>query len=645
MKFLKLDIENFLTIGKATINLNNRGLLLIQGLNDDDSSAKSNGAGKSSLTDALSWVLYGKTARDVTGDDVVNHTAKKDCKVSVVIQDNEKLYEITRHRKHSEHKNSLLVNFFDGSCTVDLTKGTSSETQSIIEMIIGCSYDVFTSSIYAGQEKMPNLPAMTDRFLKTLIEEASGIEVLEQAYIVARDKLRCVSENALKIENQLNKLVEKANDRIGIIKSLNEKQEEFEVLRDKKIREKLSQGIVEKNKIDSVKETLVTLDLNEIELKELKSEIETELSEMSSYHEKLREAEKELLAKESNLTLANKETSNLANNINNLAKEIKNISATVGTPCSSCGKEICEHDIESAKEAKLKLAKEMKNDFERSREIWQNAKTEVDNAKAKVKEVERLLPDITKLTTALNSVNKDLKILSDHHEQIQSHKDNILRIKEEANAIKNEVNPYIEQIQNFKEEIENLKSEIKKLITEKKLIEKQVELAEKAVLVFGPSGVRSHILDTVTPYLNERTAQYLGVLSDGNITAQWTTLTKTSKGELKEKFAIIVKNNKGANSFDGLSGGEKRKVRLATCMALQDLVASRATKPIDLFIADEIDDALDGAGIERLMTVLNQKARERGTVLVISHNDLKDEIDLVITVNKNGGSSTVSGDV
>jgi DNA repair exonuclease SbcCD ATPase subunit len=43
------------------------------------------------------------------------------------------------------------------------------------------------------------------------------------------------------------------------------------------------------------------------------------------------------------------------------------------------------------------------------------------------------------------------------------------------------------------------------------------------------------------------------------------------------------------------------------------------------------------------MTVLNDKAKERGTVIVISHSDLKDWIDDVITVTKDGGYGKVSG--
>jgi len=110
---------------------------------------------------------------------------------------------------------------------------------------------------------------------------------------------------------------------------------------------------------------------------------------------------------------------------------------------------------------------------------------------------------------------------------------------------------------------------------------------------------------------------------------------------LREKFAIEVDTVSGGSSFGLISGGEKRKVRIATALALQDLVAQRATKPIELLMADEIDDALDSTGLERLMMILTEKAREKGTVIIISHNDLKDWIPNVLTITKRDGYATI----
>lgn len=64
MKFLNLKVENFMVIAEASVDLDSRGLVLIQGINAADSSAASNGAGKSTLMNALMWCLYGKQPLD-----------------------------------------------------------------------------------------------------------------------------------------------------------------------------------------------------------------------------------------------------------------------------------------------------------------------------------------------------------------------------------------------------------------------------------------------------------------------------------------------------------------------------------------------------------------------------------------------------
>ena len=107
-----LKIKNFLIIGEATVSLANRGLLLIEGQNDDDESANSNGAGKSSLVDALCWCLFGVTARGVSGDAVINKKAKKECVVGVEVWTEDlNCYYIERGRKSkSNRQNGCFFN-------------------------------------------------------------------------------------------------------------------------------------------------------------------------------------------------------------------------------------------------------------------------------------------------------------------------------------------------------------------------------------------------------------------------------------------------------------------------------------------------------------------------------------------------------
>ncbi|HDX0756819.1 TPA: hypothetical protein RNM65_004133, partial [Escherichia coli] len=51
--------------------------------------------------------------------------------------------------------------------------------------------------------------------------------------------------------------------------------------------------------------------------------------------------------------------------------------------------------------------------------------------------------------------------------------------------------------------------------------------------------------------------------------------------------------------------------------------------------------ALDTAGLERLMGILESKARERGTVLIISHKEMKSWFRETITLEVKEGRSYV----
>jgi len=184
MKFDKITINNFLGIGEIEANLADRGLVLIQGDNRDDSSQNSNGAGKSSVADAVCWCLYGVTARGLAGDSVVNETSGKNCLVQLNISEGESdEFVITRHRKHKTGKNRLSVSK-DG---IDLTKGTDKLTQELVNDIIGSSAEVFCAAVYAGQDNMPSLPELTDKFLEAVNRRSSG-------YRSPAKSLRCGKE-------------------------------------------------------------------------------------------------------------------------------------------------------------------------------------------------------------------------------------------------------------------------------------------------------------------------------------------------------------------------------------------------------------------------------------------------------------------
>ena len=64
MKINRVEIENFLSVQKATIDFDKlSNLVLVKGRNKDVKPESSNGAGKSTIIEAVVFALFGKTLR------------------------------------------------------------------------------------------------------------------------------------------------------------------------------------------------------------------------------------------------------------------------------------------------------------------------------------------------------------------------------------------------------------------------------------------------------------------------------------------------------------------------------------------------------------------------------------------------------
>lgn len=635
MKFVNIDIKNFMAIGEASLSLSDRGLLLVQGENKDDTSQNSNGAGKSSIVDALCWCLYGQTAREESGDSVVNTKAGKNCRVVINIDDGEDTYTVTRHRKYTKKRNVLELVKNDKD---DLTQGTDKLTQEKVNQILGCSYDVFRASVYAGQDAQIDLPIMTDKFLKQVVEEAAGIDRLQAAHELAKEKRNLAKSSVEEVEKSIFASEMQIEESQLHLSDNEERVKQYEEDRQQNI-DKLEFRI----KNAKTKASKLVKEIRAIDHESNESEYEALINKAvdDEWKEKREELRFNVSHIQSSLAKANAELTVQRKDLQALKKVITDSESLIGQPCGECGKLYEKEDIADAvANAREKInktlpdAKRMRKNIEELEESLSGA-----NAELETHEQSATLSDEEK--TRRDELKAKLSEYQTLMQQARDAKRDIKADIEKMEEVKGAENPHTGAAESIKARIDTERENIQSCNDDMEDAKKKLAIAEGVVQVYSNTGVRAHILDTVTPFLNERTALYLGQLSDGNIEAIWNTLSTTAKGELREKFNIDVTSKTGGKSYKGLSGGEKRKVRLATNMALQDLVASRASKPLDLYIGDEIDHALDVSGLERLMALLEEKAKSQGTVLVISHNELSDWIRESITVVKDGGYTTI----
>lgn len=644
MKIISVKIDNFLAVKEAEIPLCDTGLVLIQGENKTTLSADSNGAGKSSLADAICWGIWGVTARGESGNSVIRHKTKAATVIIEIDGEDGNVYTISRTRKKGSGTTEITSTDQLTMAKTDLSAGTEKLNQAVIEKIMGCSYDVFIAANYIGQSGLVQLPTLTDKNLKLVVEEAAGINALNAAYEQARVLMNEAQSDLSSEERALagyeanlvsyeSELVVAKSDfedgKLTVEMGITRSRHDLKTFREGKFEEM-------RKALESVTTSPVAY------LVAADKEIQDINDELSKFNEKQERHTKYVAIVTSlndDLARARSSMHDARRDLHRAESDFENIEKRVGQQCTSCGSIITKDTLEDARRHAAERVSQAKIELDDRVSLMKKADDKLLGVKARSPEFEK--PDVEKLTLRLAEVMADKHSVQRKIDDLLSAKKHLTRLEEALAKAEKAENPYAESVKRAEDKLAQSKKKVEE--SEKKVEELRESLEETkcVVQVFGPSGVRAQILDQVTPLLNERTAHYLATLTDGDITAEWTTLALDAKGNLKEKFCIDVKHVRNGASYGAISGGEKQRVSLACAFAMQDLVSTRSSKPLQLLIADEIDDAMDTAGLERLMIVLQEKAKDKGSMIVVSHNDLKSWIGNVWTVTKTDDGSTV----
>jgi len=160
MKINSVKIEGFLSIKEAELNFEDySGLIRVLGKNKDTKPFSSNGAGKSSIIEAIVFALFGKTIRKTTEKSITHNLSKSQCKVTLVVNDN---ITITRTKKPP----SLIVDSNGENCTLEGIQ----QTQANLEKILNTNYNVFLASIVFGQQNSINFLSSSPEEKRSIIQ-------------------------------------------------------------------------------------------------------------------------------------------------------------------------------------------------------------------------------------------------------------------------------------------------------------------------------------------------------------------------------------------------------------------------------------------------------------------------------------------
>ena len=232
--FENIEINNFLAIQHAKFNLKNNGFVLINGINNNkDDNAKSNGAGKSALFEALIYCLTGETSRGAKDKDVVNKYTNDGLSIELNFKINHDSYKLIRYKEHKEFGTNLklYINGIDKS-----GKGIRDTEKILSEYLPDLNSQLISSVIILGQGLPYRFTNNTPSGRKDLLEKLSKSDFmiidlkdrLTKRKTILLNEIRTFEDNILADTNQ--KLVLEAQ----LQKLLDEKEklvyEDFDLL-------------------------------------------------------------------------------------------------------------------------------------------------------------------------------------------------------------------------------------------------------------------------------------------------------------------------------------------------------------------------------------------------------------------------------
>lgn len=634
MKFLDLEIQNFMSIEHTKTHLNDRGLVLIQGNNTDSTAFGSNGAGKSSIfSESIVWALFGETIRGYKGDDVIHRDKKKDAYVHLsILDDNGDVYRVERYRKHKEHKNSVLL-MKNGE---NITGKSDTETTKMIENFLQIDFLSFTNSVMFGQGMTKKFANSTDAEQKKILERILQIDIFKKCQDIAKSKV-----------SELNNLMSRVNQEITTnSRQIDSQKEHLEDLQEKEAQ----LGDAVRERIQELQEQLQQYDAELEEFPDRITELEdkTLILETNKFHLMKRYHEYDTVFNQK--VEKTVEMKSLVSKLDKLNKEInKDIDKMEGIIkgqnipkiCNSCGQEIPKGDTTHIVKHLQQGILEKDGQALVIEDEIKVLRQEIDELCEQLDGRDRLDRQIEKLDREIQQSIKDTTSAEGVFESTKKLANNVQKqIEREKKSLEK---TYTDLIEKAIESISDLEGEGQKLTEQKGSIQSDIDLHSFWVEGFGNKGIKSKLLDDVVPFLNTRANHYLGRLTDNSIEVEFNTQQQLKSGEYRDKFSVDVNNVNGGNKYQGNSGGECRRIDVAVNMALQDLVHSRSNKKVDLIVYDEAWDALDKAGCEIAIELLEEKAKSCGSVIVITHNsDLAELFTETITVTKKNGKTVIS---
>ena len=267
--------KNFLSTGNqfTEIQLDRNPTTLIIG---------ENGAGKSTVLDALCFGLFGKPFRSISKNQLVNSINTGTSIVEVEFSIGSVQYKVIRGIKPNKfeiYQNNIMMN----------QEANARDYQKILEQqILKLNYGSFTQVVILGSSTFIPFMQLKARHRREVVEEILDIQIFSTMNMILKQKLKTVFDDIRDIEYKFNLETEKVSLQENLISDLKDNK-------DKIIKQK--QSLIDSNKEEIKKRKKERTDLTALDERLLKTIsdkaiAETKLSKLKEIRATLNEKHK-----------------------------------------------------------------------------------------------------------------------------------------------------------------------------------------------------------------------------------------------------------------------------------------------------------------------------------------------------------------
>ena len=440
--------KNFLSTGNqfSEIKFNQHASTLITG---------SNGSGKSTVLDALTFGLFGKPFRKINKSQLINSMNEKDAKVEVEFSISSTEWKVVRGIKPN-----IFEIHRDGKC-LDQFSSANDQQKWFEQNVLKMNYKSFTQIVILGSSTFVPFMQLTSSNRREVIEDLLDIKIFSSMNNIIKEKIRGIKEEV----NVLSLKKESLNDKVAM-------QEKF-------ISEIESQG---KGRIKENKEKITTLFTESDDYVSANEQLENNVFDLTKQQEEVTGAT-EKLRKLGNLK------GKISQKVSTITKEHKFF--TENTVCPTCTQSIEDgFRINKIADAQTK-AKELQSGYKELEEAIKNEEEREHQFTKLSKEITQLTHGISKNNTRISGCQRQIR---DLESEIQRLTDQLA----DRNTEHEKLTTFQESLRTTYDELSSRKD--------------KVNYNNFMYGLLKDGGVKTHIIKKYLPLINQQVNRYLQIM-------------------------------------------------------------------------------------------------------------------------------------